>query len=176
MPYPKKGLSQLRKNRIAAPGARYFITAVTRDRKTGLSCLPVWAKLLELACRNEGDIWAMVLMPDHLHVLFVLPQESTPGDVVRALKGPASPTLRRSSLAWQQNYFEHRLRPEEASEPYLRYMMANPYRAGLVRNEETWPYWAITSPQARWFLEKYPKQRPEPEWLEMDRPWQADES
>lgn len=176
MPYPDKGLSELRKNRIAVPGARYFVTAVTHDRNTGLACMPVWAKLLELVCRNEADIWAMVLMPDHLHVFFVLPEESTPGEVVRALKGPTAQLMRSLKLAWQKNYFEHRLRPHEESEPYLRYMLSNPYRADLIRQDENWPYWAVTSPRARWFIEKYPKQRPEPEWLETNKPWESFQS
>jgi REP element-mobilizing transposase RayT len=163
----------LRKNRVAIPGARYFVTAVTRDRKKGLACFLFWAKLLELASRDEADILAMVAMPDHLHGLFVLPDESLPGDVVRRLKGPLLPTLRSLKLGWQKNYFEHRLRPEEEAEPYLRYMMANPYRAGLVEQDEVWPYWAITSPSARWFIDKFPKQIPEPEWLALARPWES---
>lgn len=176
MPYPDKGLSELRKNRIAVRGARYFVTAVTHDRKRGLDCYPVWAKLLELACREEADIWAMVVMPDHMHALFVLPPESSPGTVVRALKGPTTPLMRGLKLAWQQNYFEHRLRPQEESESYLRYMLSNPYRADLIPCDQNWPYWAVMSPRAKWFLEKYPKQRPEVEWLEMDKPWEAFQS
>lgn len=171
MPYPNKGLSKLRKNRIAVPGARYFVTAVIRERKSGLACWPIWAKLLESTCREEADIWAIVVMPDHMHALFVLPPETTPGTVVRALKGPTSVVLRGLQQAWQKNYFEHRLRPEEESEPYLRYMLSNPYRAKLITLEERWPFWAITSPQAKWFLEKYPKQCPEAQWLKLDKPW-----
>lgn len=176
MPAPSKGLSQLRKNRIAVPGARYFVTAVTHDRKTGLACMSVWAKLLELACRNEADIWAMILMPDHVHLFFVLPKETQPGEVVRTLKGPLVPLMRGLQLAWQKNYFEHRLRPHEESEPYLRYMLSNPYRADLIRQDENWPFWAVTSPSAQWFLEKYPNQRPETEWLAEDMPWEGFQS
>lgn len=79
MPSSSSGkLSKLRENRIAIAGARYFVTAVTRDRKFGLTCYPVWAKLLELICRIEADVWAAVLMPDHVHIFFVLPVESKP--------------------------------------------------------------------------------------------------
>jgi hypothetical protein len=83
------------------------------------------------------------------------------------------PCLRAKSLSWQDNYFEHRLRPEEETEPYLRYMMSNPYRAKLLDIDEVWPYWAVLSPSLIWFLEKYPKQRPESEWLQMDSPWES---
>ena len=43
--------------------------------------------------------------------------------------------------------------------------------AGLVDCEKRWPFWAVTSPNARWFVEKYPRQIPEPEWLGMEPPW-----
>ncbi|TVP78383.1 MAG: hypothetical protein EA353_08500 [Puniceicoccaceae bacterium] len=166
-----KGLSSLRKGRIAVPGARYFITVVTKNRCLGLDRFSNWSRLLELAAQNTAVIWALVLMPDHFHALFVLPQETTPGDVVRGLKGPLTVDLRNQNLGWQRNYFEHRLRADEAGEPYLRYMLANPYRAGLVALDARWPFWAITSPNARWFIDKFPKQLPEPEWLAMECPW-----
>jgi len=175
MPFPKRGLSELRKGRISVPGARYFVTAVTRDRSTGLTTWPIWAKLLELAARNEADVWGLVLMPDHWHALFVLPEDTMPGDVVRALKGPLSPLLRSSGLGWQRGYHEHRLRSEDESEPYLRYMMANPYRAERLPLHERWPFWAVTSPNAAWFVKKYPKQIPEPEWLALEKPWLSEE-
>ena len=171
MPFPERGLSQLRKGRIAVPGARYFVTAVTRERRTGLATWAVWAKLLELAAREPADVWALVLMPDHWHGLFVLPENAAPGDFMRALKGPLSPVLREAGLGWQRDYHEHRLRAEDASEPYLRYMMANPYRAGLLEIGERWPFWAITSPNVAWFVKQHPEQMPEPEWLALDKPW-----
>ncbi|MFP4204070.1 MAG: transposase [Opitutales bacterium] len=158
---------------MAVPCARYFITAVSEKRREGLACFRVWAKLLELASLNEADVWGMVLMPDHFHALFVLPDTNTPSDVVRALKGPATPTLRDLGLAWQRNYFEHRLRSVEESEPYLRYMLANPYRAGIADIGVRWPFWSVISPNARWFIEKFPKQIPEPEWLDIEQPWET---
>ena len=158
------------------PGARYFITAVTGSRRKGLADFPIWANLLGSVCREQADVWAMVLMPDHFHSLFVLPEAATPGSVVRGLKGPATPILREAGMVWQANFFEHRLRPEEDSEPYLRYMLANPYRDGLVEFSKHWPFWAITSPNANWFARKYPKQIPEPEWLDRERPWEKYET
>ena len=130
-----------------------------------------WAKLRELSARNIADVWALVIMPDHFHGLFVLPHETMPGDIVRGLKGPLTVDMRDQKLGWQQNYFEHRLRADEASEPYFRYMLANPYRAELLSLDQRWPFWGITSPNARWFIDKFPKQIPEPEWLGMERPW-----
>ena len=175
MSFPAQGLSQLRKNRIRIPGARYFITCVTQDRKTGLTTDTIWAELLRRCATSGADFLAIVCMPDHVHALFVLPAETNPGEIVRSVKGPLTPVLRRAQLSWQKNFFEHRLRANEDTEPYLRYMLCNPYRAQLIANHARWPYWKILSESAQWFIEKFPTQRPEAEWLLQTAPWQPEE-
>jgi hypothetical protein len=45
------------------------------------------------------------------------------------------------AVTWQANYFEHRLRPDDANSPYARYMFLNPYRAGLIPADHPWPWW-----------------------------------
>jgi len=164
-------LSALRKGRVSIAGARYFVTVVTSDRQHGLNRYELWSKFLELAARDAADVWAAVFLPDHLHVFFVLPEDDTVGRVMRSLKGPLTPLMRDAGLRWQKNFFEHRLRSNEMSEPYMRYMFCNPYRAGYLNCDKKWPFWAITSPQAKWFVEKFPKQLPEAEWLSESAPW-----
>ena len=115
-------------------------------------------------------------MPDHFHALFVLPRDTTLGSIVRTLKGPLTPPIRKRNLHWQKNFFEHRLRENETTDPYLRYMLCNPYRAQLLATNEVWPYWKILSNDAQWFVDKFPKQRPEPEWLALQAPWENDEN
>ena len=82
-----------------------------------------------------------------------------------------TPVMRSTGIRWQKNYFEHRLRESEETEPYLRYMLSNPYRAQLVEITEAWPYWAVTSESAEWFINKFPNQFPEPEWITVAAPW-----
>lgn len=139
MAIPEKGISTLRRNRIDQAGARYFITAVTRNRKVGLANDEIWKCCIDIIESGVAEIYAVVLMPDHLHLLFELPSDSAPGDIVRSLKGPLSPRLRKHGLAWQKNYFERRLRETESTERYLRYMLSNPYRAGLIDHDSIWP-------------------------------------
>ena len=174
MPLRTDGISQLRMHRISIPGARYFITCVTKDRHSGLTTPLIWSKLLHHCQLSEADFHAVVCMPDHFHALFVLPRDTTPGSIVRTLKGPLTPPIRKRNLHWQKNFFEHRLRENETTDPYLRYMLCNPYRAQLLATNEVWPYWKILSNDAQWFVDKFPKQRPEPEWLALQAPWKND--
>ena len=160
MPLRTDGISQLRKNRISISGARYFITCVTKDRQAGLTTDTIWTQRLQLCRSSEANFYAVVCMPDHFHALFVLPSDTTPGAIARSLKGPLTPYLRKENLSWQKNFFEHRLRETDETEPYLRYMLCNPYRAQLISNHEVWPYWKILSENAQWFVDKFPKQRP----------------
>ena len=175
MPIRTDGISQLRKHRISVPHARYFITCVTIERQSGLLTNSIWTQLLQLCFSSEADFQAVVCMPDHFHALFVLPPDTTPGAIIRKLKGPLTPRLRKKNLQWQKNFFEHRLRENEATDPYLRYMLSNPYRAQLIATDESWPYWKVLSENAQWFIDKYPKQRPEPEWLGLPAPWEQAE-
>ena len=171
MPKLHGGLAALRKNRITILGARYFVTCVTQDRKKELDQVKIWEHLLQLISKSEADIYAVVLMPDHLHLFFELPKGSTLSTIIRAIKGPMTPVMRSTGIRWQKNYFEHRLRESEETEPYLRYMLSNPYRAQLVEITEAWPYWAVTSESAEWFINKFPNQFPEPEWITVAAPW-----
>ena len=47
-------------------------------------------------------------------------------------------TSRRGNIAWQRNFFDHRLRSYESEK--ADYIRQNPVRAGLILPDETWPY------------------------------------
>jgi putative transposase len=127
---------------MAAAGAGYFVTCVTHQRCSGLAQPAIWKLFLKQIKNSQADIYAAVLIPDHLHLCFELPEGASLGEIIRTIKGPMTPTMRTCELGWQKNYFEHRLRQTEATEPYLRYMLSNPYRAGIITIPERWPYWS----------------------------------
>jgi len=110
MPLRTDGISQLRMHRISIPGARYFITCVTKDRHSGLTTPLIWSKLLHHCRLSEADFQAVVCMPDHFHALFVLPRDTTPGSIVRTLKGPLTPPIRKRNLHCSI-YYEKTKRP-----------------------------------------------------------------
>ncbi|MCX7008629.1 MAG: hypothetical protein NTY53_15485, partial [Kiritimatiellaeota bacterium] len=51
-----------------------------------------------------------------------------------------APTKRMPDF-WQRNFFEHRLRPDERSDPFARYIFLNPYRTQLIMRQQAWPFW-----------------------------------
>src|SRR6266542_5575318 len=53
-------------------------------------------------------------------------------------------TAKMAGVQWQRNFFDHRLRHDESLAEKFAYICQNPMRAGLVHNEQDWPYVFIT--------------------------------
>ena len=68
-------------------------------------------------------------------------------------------------LLWQQNVFEHRLRPDEKVLPVLHYIFMNPYRKGLIGTDERWPGFFCGEDDWQWFQAHLQHELPYPEWL-----------
>ena len=47
---------------------------------------------------------------------------------------------RSMGVVWQPGFFDHRLRGEESVREKADYILANPVRAGLVKNWQDWPH------------------------------------
>jgi len=84
----------------------------------------------------EFALIAYCFMPDHLHVLAAGQSESADlCDFVKRFKqssGFAYRKIHKEGL-WQPGYHERILRDDEASEAVVRYILANPVRAGLTK-------------------------------------------
>ena len=155
------------------PGARYFVTFCTAERRPWLAA--GWTiraghdGFCELKRSGDAEILAATIMPDHVHLLLVLGGRLSIAQVVAKWKmrmrqaggAPAGGSL------WQANYFEHRLRADESSERYAWYIFMNPYAAGLRDADEKWPGWWMPEEWPRWeFLERArPGPLPQAEWL-----------
>jgi mono/diheme cytochrome c family protein len=50
-------------------------------------------------------------------------------------------------VEWQRDFFDHRLGKEESCTGKADYVLANPVRAGLVRQPQEWPYCWVADPQ-----------------------------
>ena len=107
---------------------------------------------------------AWVIMPDHLHLFFELEQLAI-GQVVGRLKVRTRAALRADALAWQGNFYEHRLREGENAEDVLRYLWLNPYRAQLVPPNATYAHFWMCAKDRAWFVPSLDDARPLPEWL-----------
>jgi REP element-mobilizing transposase RayT len=76
-------------------------------------------------------------MPDHVHGLVSLPATETLAKTVGDWKRF---TARRAAVEWQDNFFDHRLRSGESLDEKATYIRANPFRAGLVKEGQDWPW------------------------------------
>ena len=83
---------------------------------------------------------ALVVMPDHVHVLTTAPPTTNLQHVVINWKRFIA---RSHGVRWQQDFFEHRLRAAEHFEAKLEYLRQNPVRAGLVASPGEWPYFYL---------------------------------
>lgn len=140
--------SDLRKGRVSEAGRAYMITTATHQRKPLFTC---W-RLARLVCRElkalhdtekvTGLAW--VVMPDHLHWLFVLHHPSL-AQVVQRMKVRSAlavnRALGRSGAVWQKGFHDHALRRSESLQAVARYIIANPLRAGLVDRVGHYPFW-----------------------------------
>jgi putative transposase len=106
-----------------------------------------WEKSAHI--RNEIDLDAFVIMPNHIHGIFIITDRSERATGRSPLQfGPARQSLgafiggfksavtkrineRRSSprvSVWQRNYFEHVIRNEESLQRIREYIFNNPPR------------------------------------------------
>jgi putative transposase len=123
-------------------GATYFVTICCREK--GRNCLcheNVSTAIFKTAViYDDRQLWhleLMLLMPDHLHALVSIDSEASLSSTVGNFKRA---TTKFASVEWQRNFFDHRLRHDESFEEKAAYIRNNPVRAGLVMNEEKWPY------------------------------------
>ena len=137
---PRRGHEALRRGRWSTPRAEYFITLCTQDRKQGLTEPMVLAGVLGEMKRLEAEgawrVHTAVVMPDHVHLLVAVGESTDLAGAVRLFKGRLTPVLRKGGLRWQKAYFDHRMRPEEDRLPVFLYIFLNPYRAGLLPQNE----------------------------------------
>ncbi len=84
-----------------------------------------------------------VIMPDHLHLFVAGPQDFDLGKWVGVLKRTlekALPATNSEDPFWQRGFFDHVLRSDESYDQKWDYVRANPVRAGLVDDPDTWPF------------------------------------
>lgn len=149
----------MRYKRANAPGGTFFFTVVTYDRKKIL-CLDDNPGLLIKAFesvrnRHSFKIDAFVILPDHLHCIWSLPEGD--GDFstrwmlikkqfTRMCHDPfkttpdASRTHKREQTIWQRRFWEHQVRDELDYNQHLEYIHYNPVKHGYVKAPVDWPH------------------------------------
>lgn len=153
--------------RLHIPGACVFVTLTLQDRSSDLLVRHV--ELLRQAVRETRaerwfgiDCW--VVLPDHMHCLWRLPDGDTDYSTrVGAIKarfsmsvrragftpplpktlpdGGVNPALRKGQVGiWQKRFWEHHIRDQRDWTIHRQYCWMNPVKHGFVDEPEDWPY------------------------------------
>ena len=147
--------------RVSIAGGCYFFTVVSYRRRPILCGDTVRHALRraieEVRVKRPFSIDAWVLLPDHLHCIWTLPQGdadySNRWMMIKRLVSIAcrddcrridwigqSRQQHRESTMWQRRFWEHHIRDDEDLSRHLDYVHFNPVKHGLVSNAADWPY------------------------------------
>jgi putative transposase len=163
--------------RAYEPGGRFFFTLVS-DRRQPIFLDPAARDALReaielVASQRPFELAAIVLMPEHLHCLWRLPEEDSDfsgrwscikkafsrrwlamggGENMRS----DSRKNHRESGIWQRRFWEHTIRDERDWIAHMNYIHYNPVKHGLAACPHLWPYSTF---------ERYVKNKSyEPDW------------
>jgi putative transposase len=138
------------------PGGSYFFTVNLAERR--LRLLTQHIDLLRHSfryarARHPFTIEAIVVLPDHLHAIWTLPEEdadfSTRWRLIKsAFSRGLSPDERLSESRaakaergiWQRRYWEHTLRDDRDFARHVDYIHFNPVKHGYVARVRDWPH------------------------------------
>ena len=145
--------------RSLVQGGTYFFTVNTYQRQALLAEPQVYGALKQNVLSVMRDypftIEAFVVLPDHLHCIWTLPE----GDAAYSLRWniikrrvsqqlreliernvSASRSKRRELGLSQRRFWEHQIRNEDDFEQHVNYIHRNPVKHGYVKTVADWPY------------------------------------
>jgi putative transposase len=168
-PNDKPGYAALRRFRHSAAGAEYFLTTNLSTHGSGLEAKALLSEIWSQWARlQDEELWLIrtaIVMPDHVHLLISLGPAAELAACMRLFKGRVTPALRGIGMKWQEGFYEHRLREAEDLLPVFLYIFLNPYRAGLIPTDRTWPGYYCAPEDWKWFGAMTANAVPQPEWL-----------
>ena len=145
--------------RVWVPGGTYFFTVNLLERRR---CLLVDEVVrLRWAFRRTRDrlpfeVLAMVVLPDHLHCVWRLPDEAHDNaarwQMIKSLfsrgtdcaeRRSARRLVKRERGIWQRRFWEHLIRDERDLMHHFDYVHYNPVKHGYVAVPAAWPWSSI---------------------------------
>ena len=146
-------MSNYRRPRV--PGATVFLTLCLAERGSDLLVRQIGAlrgAVREALIVQPFRIDAWVVLPDHMHCVWTLPEGDADfsgrvGRIKAAFSKSmpdvplrASHVRRRERGIWQRRFWEHHVRDEAEFVAAFRYCWENPVKHGLVREVREWPF------------------------------------
>jgi len=140
--------------RFYQPGARYFFTVVTAKRKPILiDNIDRLREAFKMCVkRYPFEIEAMVVLPDHLHTIWRLPEEDADfskrwmiikrqfsSGLPREATSPSKIKKREKGI-WQRRFWEHCIRNEDDWRRHMDYIHFNPIKHGYADKPGDWQY------------------------------------
>ncbi|MBV8049182.1 MAG: transposase [Paludibacterium sp.] len=143
--------------RAWCPGGTYFFTVNLQKRRNNALLIEqidrLRASVRAVKRRHPFIIHAWVVLPDHLHCIWQLPEgdedfasrwrliklqfsRGVPHDDMDS----ASRRSRGERCIWQRRYWEHLIRDDEDFTAHMDYIHINPVKHGLVKRVADWPY------------------------------------
>jgi REP element-mobilizing transposase RayT len=133
--------------------------------------LPDWAQTIVMdSCLRANtwtiDLWAVVVMPDHVHMIFTPLIDVAKSElfslarITKSIKSSSAHLINRRlgrpGRVWQRESFDRVLRVSEKLDEKMAYILDNPVRKGLVSSPEEY-LWLWIAP------------RPEPSFARLGR-------
>ncbi|MBW4649097.1 MAG: transposase [Kastovskya adunca ATA6-11-RM4] len=150
--------------RLAVAGGTYFFTQVTYQRRTWL-CNDIARATLRDAINTVRQTYpfsidAFVLLPDHLHCIWTLPEGdsdyTTRWRLIKTLvtkrcatelalnaKVTDSRSKRKEGNLWQRRFWEHLIRDEVDYARHCHYIHYNPVKHGLCQTPIQWRFSSV---------------------------------
>jgi putative transposase len=150
----------MRYRRVNIAGGAYFFTLVTERRRPLFRERAAVALFLDavesIRSRHPFQVDAYVVLPDHLHALWTLPEgdakfstrwrlikEAFTRAYMKAHEAPDRSESRRTKGeqgVWQRRFWEHVIRDDADFAAHLDYIHFNPVHHGLAAAPCDWPY------------------------------------
>jgi putative transposase len=145
----------VRYRRNFVPGGTFFFTVALVDRTSRALVDRVDALRAAMASTRQQHpftIDAVVVLPDHLHIVMTLPEGDADftnrwrlikrrfTDAVIKSRTPVARHTNGEPALWQRRFWEHTIRDDKDFERHVDYVHFNPVRHGLVTRVCDWPY------------------------------------
>ena len=121
--------------------AQYGIPPADAGRRGPLADEPLAAAILDsIEYRREIGEWhphIALVMPDHLHFIATFAQSVSMAKSIASWKRFLAT---KYGIAWQDGFFDHRLRNDIERAEKWHYIETNPVANGLCAKPEDWPY------------------------------------